>query len=47
MYAKGQGTPQNYAEALKWFRLAANQGDADAQYNLGLVYAGSRGVPLC
>ena len=46
MYAKGQGAPQNYAEALKWFRLAANQGDADAQYNLGLMYARSRGVPL-
>ncbi|MFT4563058.1 MAG: TPR repeat protein [Gammaproteobacteria bacterium] len=22
-------------EALKWYRLVAEQGDADAQYNLG------------
>ena len=29
MYAKGQGVPQDYAEALKWYRLAAAQGDAD------------------
>ena len=35
MYAKGQGVPQDYAEAVKWFRKAADQGDASAQYNLG------------
>src|SRR5262245_47601679 len=45
MYAKGQGVPQNYAEALKWFRLSAAQGNAAAQYNLGLVYDSGRGVP--
>jgi TPR repeat protein len=28
---------QNYSEAVKWFRLAAAQGDADAQYNLGYL----------
>ena len=32
---KGQGVPQDYAEAVKWYRLAAEQGNADAQYNLG------------
>jgi TPR repeat protein len=26
MYDKAQGVPQNYAEALKWYRLAADQG---------------------
>ena len=30
--------PQNYAEAVKWYRLAADQGNADAQNNLGLMY---------
>ena len=26
------------SEAVKWYRLAAEQGDADAQYNLGIMY---------
>ncbi len=26
MYSKGKGVPQDYAEALKWLRLAAEQG---------------------
>ena len=37
--------PQNYAEAVKWYRLAADQGDASAQYNLGVMYANGQGVP--
>ena len=41
----GQGMPQDHAEALKWFRLGANQGDARAQYYLGAVYANGQGVP--
>ncbi len=44
MYAKGQGVPKDYAEAAKWFRLAADQGDA-AQSNLGAMYANGHGVP--
>ena len=45
MYDNGQGVPQNYAEALKWYRLAADQGDASAQNNLGVMYAKGQGVP--
>ena len=30
---------------LKWYRLAADQGDADAQNNLGVMYANGEGVP--
>ena len=37
--------PQDDAEAVKWFRKAAEQGDASAQYNLGVMYEFSRGVP--
>ena len=37
--------PQDYAEAAKWWRKAAGQGCPDAQYNLGVVYRASRGVP--
>jgi TPR repeat protein len=29
---------QDKAEAVKWDRLAAEQGYAEAQYNLGLAY---------
>jgi uncharacterized protein len=34
----------DYAEALRWARVAAEQGNADAQYNLGLMYANGQGV---
>src|ERR1035438_5254339 len=34
MYYQGQGVPQDYKEAMRWYRLAADQGDADAQFNL-------------
>ena len=30
MYHKGRGVQQDDAEAVKWFRMAAKQGDADA-----------------
>ena len=45
MYSKGEGIPQDYAEALKWYRLAAAQGHAKAQYNLGAMYGKGRGIP--
>ena len=32
------------AEAVRWYRLAAEQGHAGAQYNLGLMYDNGRGV---
>ena len=32
---KAFGVPKNYKEAIKWFTKAAEQGDADAQCNLG------------
>ena len=37
MYYNGHGVAQDYAEAVKWFRLAANQGDANAQTILVLI----------
>jgi uncharacterized protein len=39
------GVPQNYTEAVKWYRKAAEQGNADAQSNLGLMYYNGYGVP--
>jgi len=33
MYSNGQGVQQNYAQAIRWYRLAAAQGDAAAQWH--------------
>ncbi len=52
-YSNGwRGVPQDDQEAVRWYRLAAEQGEvnarfklgADAQFNLGLMYANGRGV---
>jgi Sel1 repeat len=45
MYDNGQGVPRNDAQAIKWYRKAAEQGDAVAQFNLGVMYAKGEGVP--
>ena len=54
MYANGQGVPQDYAEAARWWRLAATTFDGldldkewstPAQFNLGIMYGDGRGVP--
>ena len=41
----GLGVPQDYKEAVKWLILAAEQGLAQAQYNLGNMYTNGQGVP--
>ncbi len=35
MCGHGEGVPQDYAEAAKWYRLAAEQGNVKAQFKLG------------
>jgi TPR repeat protein len=35
MYRKGEGVPKDDAEAAKWFRKAADQGDANAHSTSG------------
>ena len=35
---------QDYAESAKWWRLAAEQGDANTQNNLGSMYINGMGV---
>ena len=37
--------PQDEAEAVYWYRLAADQGLAGAQFNLGVMYSEGQGVP--
>ena len=44
MYASGQGVAQDYKEAARLYRLAAEQGHAKAQGNLGIMYESGRGV---
>jgi TPR repeat protein len=38
-YEHGEGVPQDYKEAVKWYRLAAEQGCLDAQTGLGFIYS--------
>ena len=35
----------DYQEAVKWYRLAAEQGKNVAQFELGAMYANGKGVP--
>ena len=44
-YRLGCGVPQDDEQALGWFRLAAEQGDAAAQNDLGAMYALGLGTP--
>ena len=44
-YSKGKGCKQDYAKALECYTIAANAGNADAQYDLGIVYRYGEGVP--
>ena len=44
MYETGNGISQDYAEAVKWYRKAAEQGNANAQCNLGYMYENGYGV---
>jgi len=44
MYRLGEGVGQDHAEAVRWYRLAADQGDSSAQNNLGYMYYRGEGV---
>ncbi len=44
MYEKGSGIPQDYAEAAKWYRLAAEQRHAYSQATLASMYFKGMGV---
>ncbi len=43
-YATGEDVPQDYAEAVRWFKKAAEQGQVAAQATLGAYYWAGRGV---
>ncbi len=44
LYNKGQGVTQNYAEALRWLKIAASLDSAIAMYNLGYMYMKGQGT---
>ena len=44
MYTRGRGVPQDFKEAVSWYRKAAMQGDVVAQFNLGVMYFNGQGV---
>ena len=44
-YYQGDGVPQNFAEAVKWYRKAAEQEHTNSQYMLGLMYDRGEGMP--
>jgi localization factor PodJL len=43
-FAAGEGVPQDFGEAAKWYQRSADQGFAQAQYRLGALY--ERGLGL-
>ena len=45
MYFHGDGVPRELDQALHWYALAARQGYAAAQYNLGSMLATVRARP--
>ena len=44
MYVKGRGVDKSDSEALKWYRLAAQQQNAFAQLEIGIMYKEGRAV---
>nr|WP_275421426.1 tetratricopeptide repeat protein [Snodgrassella gandavensis] len=46
MYKDGEKTAQDYSEAYKYYKLAAEQGNIDAQFSLGCMYRSGKGVML-
>ncbi len=45
IYMYGEGIPQDFDEATRWFRLAAEQHHRRAQFMLGVLYWSGDGVP--
>src|SRR5260221_2850295 len=46
LYETGRGVPQNFVDAVRWFKAAAEQGSVPAQGRLGEIYLNGRGAPV-
>lgn len=44
LYWSGEGVPQDFKSAFKWYSKSADQGLAGAKYNLGILYDEGQGV---
>ena len=44
LHDTGQGVPQDYREAARWYGMAGEQNHASALYNLGLLHFEGKGV---
>ena len=44
LYYEGRGVPQDYIEAVRWYRKGAEQGDSMSQYAIGYMYEIGKGV---
>jgi hypothetical protein len=45
LYSSGTGVPEDDAQAVTWYRKAAEQGNRSAQSILGHLYSDGEGVP--
>ena len=45
LYDHGIGVTENAAEALKWYRKAADQGESESAFAIGNMYANGYGGP--
>jgi hypothetical protein len=43
-FLTGMATPKNYAEAMRWYKLSAENGNRDSQSELAFLYFIGRGV---
>ncbi|KAG0011204.1 hypothetical protein BGZ80_000850 [Entomortierella chlamydospora] len=44
MYHNGDGAPRDPTKAAEWYLKAANQGDADAEFILGILHRNGYGI---
>lgn len=44
MYSEGMGVQRDPAQAVTWYEKAAEQGNANAAFNLGVAYSNGAGV---
>jgi len=45
VYYQGDGVQKDYMQALKWYRMAADQDLPESQYMMGVMYDHGEGVP--
>jgi TPR repeat protein len=44
MYMRGKGVDKDEAEGVRWLRMAAEKGNQDGEYGLGMAYLKGKGI---